>query len=558
MAKNIEQKFSIDLGGVVENSIMAVKAIRRSEQARKESEFQRAIANGLSYDEQIKMREKQLIDEKSSYLSDDDYIFSLEKSITDTKKLNRFTKYRTKYTETFTDLVSGRINEQRYLDVLKAQLTGIIDSDLTLEIQKNITSAEEGLKAYNDTILSNKVKLAKYDGSVQTLASMVSQITIARTNALINNNEDEVTAYDETLASLNSQLSSVKIEDAMLDFQAKSETRGTNALEKLEFMNEQIRSADPNSPIRIADGSGGAKTYSSAQAFWTTTRDNYLSSSFFKELEININNNVAANTKAAGIPQVVIDNVVKTFNDLKSKPELAPFLPQLEANQNIVTNDLVGKFANRWIEASGITGDFAQASAQIAAAGTRYGVDVVSFVENLSGKAASLVEGGEEKVVAEQPAFQAETIEPKPIETTTPTTPVTSTQPVNTRVVRQGDTLSGIASEAGIDLNKLIELNPQFTDRPDVIRPGETVNLQKTGQTPTPATPTPIAPTPQKPIIQTITPPSTTTPPVTPPVTPTTPTQYTGTSIVDFLKLQNKDSSFASRAKLAVEKGITN
>lgn len=498
MAKNIQTTISIDLGTVVTNSLNAVKATRRNEQIRKEAEFQRAIADGLSYEEQIRMREKQLEDEKGSSISDTEYIGVLEKSIADTKKLNRFNKYRTKYTTTFADLVAGRVNEQRYLDILKDQLIGVSDPELSLEIQKNIASAEEGLKAYNDTILSNKVKLAKYDGSVKILASMVSQITIARANAVINDKQDEVTAYDETLSSLNSQLSSVRIEDAMLDFQAKSETRGTNAIEKLEFMNEQIRSADPNSPIRIADGSGGAKTYSSAQAFWTTTRDNYLSSDFFKELDINIKNNVAANTRVAGISQATIDNTVKIFNDLKAKPEFTPFLQQLGAVQNVTVSDLVGKFANRWIDASGVTGDFAQASKQIANVGIRYGVDVTSFVETLSGKAASLVEGGETEVVKEQPPFKAETVEPKPIET--PTTPPIKTPPE-------------------------------------------------------PTTPTPAS----EPIV---TPPVIPKPSVTPtntpiPVTPNTPSTYTGVSVVDYLKSQNQDSSFASRAKLAAEKGIT-
>src|SRR3989344_8618289 len=101
MAKNITTKFSIDLRGVVDNSITAVKSIRKSEQARKEAEFQRAIANGLSYESQLSLREKQLKEERDSSFSDPEYIFSLEGSISDTKKLNRFNKYRTKYTTTF-------------------------------------------------------------------------------------------------------------------------------------------------------------------------------------------------------------------------------------------------------------------------------------------------------------------------------------------------------------------------------------------------------------------------------------------------------------------------
>ena len=93
MAKELTTKFSVDLSGVVENSIIAVRNIRKNEQARKEAEFQRAIANGLSYEAQISMREAQLEEEKKSSLFDADYSGTLEKSITDTKKLNRFNRY---------------------------------------------------------------------------------------------------------------------------------------------------------------------------------------------------------------------------------------------------------------------------------------------------------------------------------------------------------------------------------------------------------------------------------------------------------------------------------
>ena len=133
MAIEIKTKFTIDLSTVVNNSITTVRTIRRREQARKESEFQRAIANGLSFDEQITMRENQLAEEKKSSLSSDVYIASLEKSITETKKLNRFNKYRTRYAETLGELSSGKINEEQYLSILQSQLNGVVDPNLRSE-----------------------------------------------------------------------------------------------------------------------------------------------------------------------------------------------------------------------------------------------------------------------------------------------------------------------------------------------------------------------------------------------------------------------------------------
>src|SRR3990167_4353947 len=149
MAKEIKQKFSVDLGAVVDNSIASVKAIRKSEQARKEAEFQRAIANGISYEEQLLLRENWLAEERKSSFSDPEYINTLEKSISDTKKLNRFNKYRTKYATTLGDLSAGKINEEQYLSALQNQLSVIDDPDLRLEIQTDVTAAEKSLKTYN-------------------------------------------------------------------------------------------------------------------------------------------------------------------------------------------------------------------------------------------------------------------------------------------------------------------------------------------------------------------------------------------------------------------------
>ncbi|MBI4091730.1 MAG: hypothetical protein HY427_00790, partial [Candidatus Levybacteria bacterium] len=271
MAKNITTQFSVDLNLVVESSITAVKATRKREQSRKEAEFQKAIANGLSYEEQLLLREQQLEDEQKSSLSDQDYIGALEKSIVDTKKLNRFNKYRTKYAQTLGDLSAGKINEEQYLSVLKSNLDGIDDPDLRLEIQNDVTAAEGKLKTYNDTILSNQVKKAKYDGTKSALSDVIARVNTARAQALINDNEDEVTAYDETLSALNSQLSSVRIQDSITDFQVKSSTRGTNPVEKLNYINSEIQIANPNNAIKIGD-----RTYTSAQQFWSLERDNFL------------------------------------------------------------------------------------------------------------------------------------------------------------------------------------------------------------------------------------------------------------------------------------------
>lgn len=561
MAVNIQQKFSIDLNGVVENSITAVKTVRKKEQAKKESEFQRAIANGLSYEEQIKMREKQLEDERKSQFADQDYIFDLEKSIADTKKLNRFNKYRTKYTDTFGELSAGKINEQNYLDTLKKQLVDVYDPELRLEIQQDIASAEKGLKVYNDTILANKVRLAKNDGTVKTLSSMVARVNIARTNALLSNNEDEVTAHDETLAVLNSQLASVKIDDATIDFQAKSATKGTNSIEKLDFISSQIRDADPNIPVKIGD-----KTYTSAQQYWSITRDNYLSGTFFKELENDVKNNLVVNSKF-GITQAALDNTQSIYNGLRNRPEMAPFLTQLDSQQVVIMEAGVKDFVAKVSDAAESTLEFDFADSQIDAAGKKYGVDTSmersKLFQRVRGlEQADLIPAGSTQSLAAKLQVEIPEIKENPVTATTPTTSeVTKTEKpiepevpiVKTPLAETGSIVDYLASTGKpSDFNSRLELakekgitNYTGTSEQNV----QLLNMLKGSKT-TPVVTPPAPTTPETPI-PTGEPVSTPTP-----QTPTTPATYTGTSVVDYLKSQNQESSFENRAKLAKEKGI--
>lgn len=573
MAKEIQQKFSVDLGNVVSNSIDVVVAIRKTERARKEAEFQRAIANGLSYDAQVALREAQLDEEKKSSISDADYITTLEKSITDTKKLNRFNKYRTKYATTLGDLSGGKINESQYLDTLRNQLQNIDDPDLRLEIQTDITAAEGKVKTYNDTILSNNVKKAQYDGTKAVLESAIANVNTARATASISDNQDEITAYDATLSALNSQLSSVRIQDSMTDFQVRSSTRGTNPIEKLNYINSELQSADSNTAIKIGD-----RTFTSAQQFWSLERDNFLAGTskvfgnFFDELDAYTKNTIAATAVKFGYPtQTVLDSTFQTFSDLRSRPELTPFGNKLDITQAGVMSDAVDKLA-KVINAVGTNNlTFQEADIQLQNIATKYGVDVSGYRLQLDEQLRNLARGGvigQAEAIKLAPDVNVELPkvgEQKKPATTTPVapTPVTPTTPAvgGSIQVKAGDTLSSIALNAGIGLTQLLELNPQFKQNPNIIRPGQTVNLtppktETPVTTPTPAsTPTPTpAPTTTAPAPT----PAPATPTATPiPTTPTTPQTYTGVSIVDYLKSQNQDSSFESRTKLATEKGIT-
>ena len=486
MAVELQRKFSVDLSIVVNNAIDTVRTIRKKEQAIREAEFQKAIESGLSYEEQVEIRKAQLEEEKKSNLSDEVYIASLEKSIAETKRLSRFNKYRTRYTESLGSLSAGKINEEQHLSILKVQLSRVTNPILRLEIQGDIAGAERGVKDYNDTILKNQVNKAKSDKTVSILEDVISRVTVARTNASINNNQDEVTAHDETLSALNSQLNGVRVENAIQDFEVKSNTRGTDAIERLEFINSEIRKAESDTPIRI-DG----KPFTSIQQFWSIMRDDYLSGAFFVELDRDIKNNILVNSRL-GMSQSLIDGIKSVYDNLRAKPEMAPFLLLLDAQAANTMNDVAGKYAGEIVEVGSQNRDYDNADIQLQNLSKRFGVDLTVYQlalrnRNIAEVGAGKVEPGKIEALPLPEIGAGDKAAPitpvAPTVPVTPATPVTPTEPIvpsppnGIRTVRAGDTLSDIANEFGIGLNELIELNPQFKENPDLIQIGQEVNI---------------------------------------------------------------------------------
>lgn len=530
MAINIEKtKLSSNLTNIISGAVDSVKKVRSTEQARKEAEFQRAIANGMSYEDQVVFRQKQLEEENSSSFSDIEYIAKLEKSVSDSKKLARFNKYRTRYAETLTKLSSGKINEEQYLETLKSTLNGIDDPDLRLEIQNDIVDAEKGLKQYRETILTNQVKKAQFDGTQSSLNDAISRITSSRTNAVLNNNDDEVSAYDETLSALRAQLSTVRVQDSVTDFQVTNATRGVNPTDKLNFLNGQVQASDSGTPIKIGD-----KSYISAQQFWTLERDSYLAGTsqnfgnFFSELDKTANDSIKSSSAKFGYPtQSVLDSTLQTFNSLRARPEVAPFIEKLDATQSLVMSDAVDKLATMINNVGTNNLTFKEADIQLQNINKKYGIDVTGYRLQLDEKLRNLARGGvietpeatalAPDVTVELPNVEKPTAEVKPT-VTTPTTPEATVTPQATREVALGETLTGIATNSGVSLEKIIELNPQYKENPDLIKVGDKINL------PGVAPVTPVVPT--TPTVPSVKPTPTIIPtnvPSTPPTTPSAP-----------------------------------
>lgn len=520
---------SINIGNLVDGAVRAVKATRSAEQSRREAEFQKAVADGMTYEAQIAFREKQIQDANDSEFADPAYITSLEKTIAETKKLNRFNKYRTNYAQSLAEMNAGHINAVQYADRLKSLLDSTTDPDLQLEIQGNITQAETAVTTYKKTILDNQVKLAKYDGTKAVLETAVQRVKDARANAAIGGNDDEVAEHDATLASLNSQLVQVKAEDVVNSLVVAGTFSTFNTKEKLNTLNSQIEASDAITPVTI-----NGKSYASEKQYWELTRNAYISGNgsgifadYFNDLNTANDSRIKGDVAKFGFAQTgTILGMKAELESLKAKPEFAPYLPQIESIQAQTISAAVDTIAKVIVDRADYTGEFVKADTALKSLTNTYGVDTSLHQLTLGGKLnaqvnAVIAAGGEVPPGTDiLPGSEFPIPGDKPQKTDTPVTPATPGAPATppatsgTYKVIAGDNLGKIAAANGVTLTQLLDANPEYKANPALVKVDAVIKLP--GAQPT----TPLTATPTPPV----TPLASTTPPVKPPVTaPVTP-----------------------------------
>lgn len=384
-------RLTIDLGTVVSNSKNAIAKARAEHESKLELEFQRAIADGMSYDDQVKFRQRQLAELSASPLKSTALELYLQKSITDTKKLARLYKFRDKYEASIAELSAGIGSAERSLSFLQEQLASTTDTTLRNEILNEITATKATIKKEKDTMLSNRFVAAQNDGTRKQLESMISDIAGARYEASINGNQLETELRDQQLRTLKGQLESVKIGDAMNNFSITSKTRGTGARDKVSFINAMMQTAPLDSPVRIGD-----RTYNSAQEFWALQRTGYLSGqsdafgSFFDDVKNEVNEIVAADEGISGFPRVeTLERINSTLNDFAKQPGVDAFSDRFNALRAEVFTPAFSRTATRIAEVEAENFDYKKAEQRISQLGQRFGIDVTSHLTSLARQATN-------------------------------------------------------------------------------------------------------------------------------------------------------------------------
>jgi hypothetical protein len=623
MAKTLSQPVvAVDLKGVVSSAVENVTAVRRMRAIELETTFQKLVADGLSYEDQVRFLEDRIAQEQQSSFGSKDLVAELQGRIAQTKKLMRFNKYRTTYSEILAELKAGRANAKEQLAQMQGLLNGAgDDEELRLEILGDIQAMEQEVKAMEDTMIQNQLKKAQYDGTEKELTKALDLVKGKRAKAVMEGLDDEASAYDTWITVLNKQLSETRVSNALTDVDVRVNTKGMGATQKLDELNQLIRKADGNTPITIDN-----VTYDSAKEFWTFTRDSYLAGTgtgifgdFFKEIDAEYTLALNAAVRRDGFATTLtLDRVQSDFADLKNRTELQPFIERAGSYEALVLGSAIESTAKSILDRASVTGDYIGADATLQSYAKKYGINVdqyrlslateketrIARIAEATGETPEQVSNrlGMENILSpDDPNFKIPTPAALKPTSTTPEGKVTS--PFASAANYSGgsivdflraagqasdfNTRAKLAAERGItnytgtaaQNNQLLSALRAEATAPPPVNPKEEPEPTRGGINAPEDTPgvttkkdtkkeqQPSKKTTPEPASKNASPTATPTPTKTPEPKPQKVEQpkqssynssYQGGSIVDFLKSSGQASDYASRQKLAAEQGITN
>lgn len=526
MAVEIIPGFAASITNLVSDEVEAVTDIRSSDNAQSDLQFQAAIANGMSYDDQVTQLQGMIAAETQSPFSDASRLDQLQTQLTTTQALARQSDYEAKYKANLSSMALGLMTAQQLLDSLNTQLNTTTDPALRSEIQGNIDDASTDVTNYNNTILQNDQQKAVTSKSVPILQAAIQE-TQSHLAQMQANGDTELASVDEaSLANLNSSLGSVQIQNSLNDVQVKSLTKGYDSSSKLSFLDSQIQGADSTTPVTIS-----GQDYSSAQEYWSQLKASYIAgnnstfatanndfgvfSSFFNEQSTEMNAQIVASEKTNGYATgATIDAIQSQLQAIAANPDMAAYAPQVQTLTDTVMGTAVDSMATAILNDAKANEDFDTADQNLVALGAKYNVNVDAYRATNQNALASYAQSeasltGEDPgtIIAQQfPGMApgggttipvpAVTTKAAPVDTSAapsdqsvaadgnPTTPT----PGAIHTVASGDTLSSIAAANGTTVAAITALNPTITN-PNLIKVGQQVQLPGT-TTPAPITPT--------------------------------------------------------------------
>lgn len=526
---------SIDLGGVVSARVAVVANVRQKERAISEAKFQQTVIDqGLSYDAQLEYRKKQIELERGKASPDLDYIMELGSSVSSIRQLNRFKKIREDYLSNYEKLKSGSISLKDHEGFLLGQLRSAPDEESRKQIRDEISTVRGQISESEINTLNNRVLLAEKDGTVNSLQEAIDLVSKRKAFADLAGNAEESTAWDVSLLSLRKNLQETKIENSIHDIDLNITRKGGNSSQKLGMLNDEISKADATTPLTL-----NGVTYDSAKDYWESKRDGYISGtstdpnfqSFFKDFEAEVKTKIDTVSKINSygfVPIATLESIQNDYRTLTLRSEFQNQLDNIENSKIAALSYGVDKSAGALIDSSVESLQLNSGLEALNSLSTKFGINLDSrkaeLQQNIISKGSQL--SGIKDATAQLGRVGAET--------------------------PSGEIPDNLTPEGLLKQNNQVPTTPVTPPSTTIPPAGDGTVKPPTETTPPTETVTPPAGTePAAPVV-----PAETVIPKTEPVLPKPASSQGFNSVVDYLKANKLDSSFAGRAKLFEERGL--
>ena len=507
MAVERKQQFVINLGDEITSRLKEIALWRKQDWAREETEFQKdVIDKGLSLDDQLAYRQKQLSEERGRRFPNQDYVDRIQGEIGILKKQVRQRNIREKYFQSQSNLINGVSSSQQYLDQLKTlkDLPGV-DKTMTNDFDNAILSAESQIRKDPLTVLNNQYNFAVKDQSLPSLEKVKKDYASQK---LLAKSEAEKTAYDLKIQAINQQMAGINVENKIHNIVTDSVSKYTTPEEKLNFLKDAEQSSSTDTPVIL----NGVK-YDSERAYWTEAKNKYLAgagtglfSNFFKDLDTYAKTTVSNLANSFGkIPVSQLQDIKSSFDSLKAIPDVAQYSNNVDLIKNSVLSTAVANNAKQIENEYNLDQDYGSAVSQLNKLKVATGIDTSDLLTQLQTEEAkarvgnagqiyeakqagesnpTIIKSGKEALqytpeglatkMAGGPVPPSEMTSPTPTEPPkTPTgTTTNATTPQTIHIVKPGENLSVIGKQYGVNWNKIYEANKNLIgNNPDLIQP---------------------------------------------------------------------------------------
>jgi len=399
-------QISVDLASLVESHVSVIADAQKTARAKSEAAYQQTVIDqGLSYDDQLAFRKQQLKDAKESPgIADEDYIASLESSISSTRKLVKFQKVRDEYLQNYDDLKTGKINLSQHLEFLNQQFRDETDPDIRTQIRDEISTTRAAITTAEGSTLSNRILLAQKDGTLALLGDVIDEVSRKKATADATGDTEASSSYDVSLSALKKQMNETKVSNTLHDIDMQISSTGGTSLQKLDMLTNQINGSDGNVPVTI-----NGTNYASAKEYWTGTRDAYVNGlgsgvfgNFFTDLENETKDKIDTVSKVnkfGFVPTSTLDSIQNTYNTIAARPEFANVADKILSSKVASLSYGVDKSSDAIISSSTDALQLKTGQAALAGFQTRYGIDTTAKQSQLQ---TSIIQKG-----AELPSIKA-------------------------------------------------------------------------------------------------------------------------------------------------------